>query len=163
MILFSGEYLSVLDSIFATDIAQNNLDKEKMKITSYTINLKEMGIINVKDLVFLHGYYDPTLLILYEPRRTWASRLAILKDTSTITCISFNFSQKLHPIIWSSDKLPFDCRSLHPLHDSIGGGALVFAANSILYFNQNNKYGISMNKFSTPIEGEPTPIPLGIL
>ena len=40
---------------------------------SYMINLSEMDekIMNVIDFKFLHGYYEPTLLILYEPLRTW--------------------------------------------------------------------------------------------
>jgi hypothetical protein len=34
---------------------------------SFLLDLRAMGIINVKDFVFLQGYYEPTLLILYEP------------------------------------------------------------------------------------------------
>ena len=40
---------------------------------SYMIKLTEMDepITNIQDIQFLHGYYEPTLLILYEPLRTW--------------------------------------------------------------------------------------------
>lgn len=34
---------------------------------SFLLDLRAMGIINAKDFVFLHNYYEPTILILYEP------------------------------------------------------------------------------------------------
>lgn len=43
-------------------------------LSSYMIILKtlEEKMDNVIDLQFLHGYYEPTLLILYEPVRTFS-------------------------------------------------------------------------------------------
>jgi hypothetical protein len=43
-------------------------------LSSYIIPLHEFSekIINVIDFQFLHGYYEPTILILYEPLPTWA-------------------------------------------------------------------------------------------
>lgn len=43
-------------------------------MASYTIVLKDLDekIDNVIDIQFLYGYYEPTLLILYEPVRTFA-------------------------------------------------------------------------------------------
>lgn len=43
-------------------------------LSSYMIVLKtlEEKMDNVIDLQFLHGYYEPTLLILYEPVRTFS-------------------------------------------------------------------------------------------
>lgn len=42
-------------------------------LASYTIDLKDLDekIDNVIDIEFLHGYYEPTLLILYEAVRTF--------------------------------------------------------------------------------------------
>ncbi|KAG2481891.1 hypothetical protein HYH03_019150, partial [Edaphochlamys debaryana] len=43
---------------------------------AYLLNLsKMMGIREVRDCVFLHGYTEPVLLLLHEPDPTWAGRL----------------------------------------------------------------------------------------
>ena len=42
---------------------------------SYIIDLKDLeahNIDNIVDMQFLHGYYDPTLAILYEPIKTFS-------------------------------------------------------------------------------------------
>ena len=40
---------------------------------SYIIDVRELDekLLNIIDMKFLHGYYEPTLLILYEPNQTW--------------------------------------------------------------------------------------------
>lgn len=42
-------------------------------LASYMIVLREVEekIDNIVDIQFLHGYYEPTLLILYEPIKTF--------------------------------------------------------------------------------------------
>jgi cleavage and polyadenylation specificity factor subunit 1 len=43
-------------------------------LASYTIDVKTLDekIANVIDFQFLHGYFEPTLLIVYEPLMTWS-------------------------------------------------------------------------------------------
>jgi cleavage and polyadenylation specificity factor subunit 1 len=45
---------------------------EKPVLPSFVVDLSSMGIRHVKDMTFLQGYYEPTLLVLHEPNQTWA-------------------------------------------------------------------------------------------
>lgn len=123
------------------DLEGGNEDKTPR---SWVINLNEMGIRNVKDYVFLDGYYEPTLLILHEPTMTWTGRLSYVKDTCRLSAISLDLTQQSHPVVWSVDRLPYDCSYLVSVPEPLGG-AIVMSTNMLLYYNQNNRYGLIVN------------------
>lgn len=119
-------------------------------LASYTITLKDLDekIDNIIDIEFLHGYYEPTLLILYEPVRTFPGRVAVRNDTCSMVAISLNIQQRVHPIIWTVTNLPFDCVRVLPIKKPIGG-CLVVAINSLIYLNQSvPPYGVSLNSIA---------------
>ncbi|XP_047663754.1 cleavage and polyadenylation specificity factor subunit 1 isoform X2 [Tachysurus fulvidraco] len=116
-------------------------------LPSYIIDVRELDekLLNIIDMKFLHGYYEPTLLILYEPNQTWPGRVAVRHDTCSIVAISLNIMQKVHPVIWSLTNLPFDCTQVMAVPKPIGG-VVVFAVNSLLYLNQSvPPFGVSLN------------------
>ena len=43
--------------------------------SSYLLDLQSLGIKNIKDIIFLEGYLDPSLLVLHEPTPTWQGYL----------------------------------------------------------------------------------------
>jgi len=119
-------------------------------LSSYTIDLHKLDekIHSIIDFQFLHGYYEPTVLILYEPLPTWSGRVAMRKDTCSIVALSLNLQQKVHPVIWSVANLPMDCCQVCPVPKPVGG-VLVFAVNSLLYLNQSQPpYGVSLNSIT---------------
>lgn len=119
-------------------------------LPSYIIDIRELDekLLNIIDMKFLHGYYEPTLLILFEPNQTWPGRVAVRQDTCSIVAISLNIMQKVHPVIWSLSNLPFDCTQVMAVPKPIGG-VVVFAVNSLLYLNQSvPPYGVSLNSMT---------------
>lgn len=58
---------------YGTQIVYDIFSKSPI-LSSYIIDLRNFDekIINVKDFQFLHGYYEPTVFILFEPLQTWA-------------------------------------------------------------------------------------------
>jgi cleavage and polyadenylation specificity factor subunit 1 len=54
------------------------LDKTKSHLESYTVPLRgfEDRLDNVSDMTFLYGYYEPTILFLYQPIPTTAGRFS---------------------------------------------------------------------------------------
>lgn len=79
-----GRKLVVLPFRRETSIEENDTDIKPMSsgggtgkvpiLASYMIVLKDFidKIDNVIDIQFLYGYYEPTLLILYEPLKTFS-------------------------------------------------------------------------------------------
>uniref|UniRef100_A0A8C3S0H6 Cleavage and polyadenylation specificity factor subunit 1 n=1 Tax=Chelydra serpentina TaxID=8475 RepID=A0A8C3S0H6_CHESE len=120
-------------------------------LPSYIIDVRELDekLLNIIDMQFLYGYYEPTLLILFEPNQTWPGRVAVRQDTCSIVTISLNIMQKVHPVIWSLSNLPFDCTQALAVPKPIGG-VVIFAVNSLLYLNQSvPPYGVSLNSLTT--------------
>ncbi|XP_014213908.1 cleavage and polyadenylation specificity factor subunit 1 [Copidosoma floridanum] len=132
------------------DLLDNPKSSKTPILSSYMIVLKtlEEKMDNIIDLQFLYGYYEPTLLILYEPVRTFPGRIAVRQDTCAMVAISLNIQQKVHPIIWSVSNLPFDCYQAVPVKKPLGG-TLIMAINSLIYLNQSiPPYGVSLNSLS---------------
>ena len=59
------------------------------------------NVDNIIDIQFLHGYNQPTLLILYEPLKTFAGRIAVRKDTCRLDVITLDVKERLAAFIWS--------------------------------------------------------------
>lgn len=118
-------------------------------LPSYTLDLATViqthVVDNIIDIQFLHGYNQPTLLILYEPLKTFAGRIAVRKDTCRLDVVTLDVKERLAAFIWSREVLPFDCLRAVPVPKPVGG-TLVFATNSLFYLNQGIPiYGVSLN------------------
>lgn len=46
--------------------------------------------------------------------------MAVRKDSCNIVAISLNIQEKVHPIIWSLEGLPFDSEQVIPIPKPIG-------------------------------------------
>ncbi|KAL0860312.1 hypothetical protein ABMA27_009720 [Loxostege sticticalis] len=133
-------------------------------LASYVIVLKELDekIDNILDIQFLHGYYEPTLLLLYEPVRTFAGRTAVRNDTCAMAGVSLNMSARVHPVIWATAGLPFDCLQAVSVQKPLGG-CLIMAVNSLIYLNQSvPPYGVSLNSIATHTTNFPLRIQEGV-
>ena len=47
-------------------------------------------------------------------------RVAVRQDTCSIVAISLNMTERLHPVIWSLNGLPFDCKYARSVPRPIG-------------------------------------------
>ncbi|PAA73122.1 hypothetical protein BOX15_Mlig004527g1, partial [Macrostomum lignano] len=123
------------------------LDAKPAVLPSYVLPLWDQAeaIVNVADVQFLNGYYDPTVCVLHEPIGTWSGRVTARHDTYRITAMSLNPKDRTNPIIWSQAGLPFDCFALLPVPKPIGG-LVVLARNSVIYLNQSQRpTGLALN------------------
>ncbi|CEP07342.1 hypothetical protein [Parasitella parasitica] len=117
---------------------------------SFLIDLVSIDarIKNVIDMVFLSDYYEPTLAILFQPEQTWTGRLASVKDTVSVVVVSLDLTAKIYPIIYSIDKLPYDCIKLVAMPKPVTG-VLVIAANSLLHVSQGSPgVGVAVNGYA---------------
>ncbi|XP_027198651.2 cleavage and polyadenylation specificity factor subunit 1 [Dermatophagoides pteronyssinus] len=144
------------DSLFLSSLNSQNtpsMNQKKLPVLpSYKLILNPeqygVNITNVLDIQFLHNYYEPTLMILYEPVQTWPGRIAVRQDTVSMITLSLDVHQRVHPHIWSMNNLPFNTFAALPIPKPIGG-VLISATNALIHLNQGlPPYGISLNGFN---------------
>lgn len=114
---------------------------------------------NVKDFVFLHGSFEPNILVLLEPKRTWSGRAAIQRNTCEILNLSVDIRSKKHTRSWAMDQLPYDSQTLEAVPESAGGGALVLSTSVIMQVRHGAcTAGLTLNCFGddypTEIKGK---------
>ncbi|CAJ0592153.1 unnamed protein product [Cylicocyclus nassatus] len=102
-------------------------------INSFSIPLSEIDhrLENIVDMVFLDGYYEPTLLFLYEPHQTTAGRASVRYDTMHLLGVSVNVFDEQVAIVWQVGSLPMDCNRLVAIPKPLGG-VLVIGSNEDL-------------------------------
>ncbi|KAL8292101.1 hypothetical protein RQP46_001567 [Phenoliferia psychrophenolica] len=106
---------------------------------------------NVIDMVFLPGFNEPTLALLYAPEPTWTGRLENMSSNclvSLVTLASTSNNNNLKGggegntttavVISTSPSLPHSSLSIHPCPPDLGG-TLVLTANGIIHVEQSGK------------------------
>lgn len=82
------------------------------------------------------------MLLLY------LGRIAVRLDTCSMVAVSLNTQQRVHPVIWSLNSLPFDCWQLLPVPKPLGG-AIIVGVNAVIYVNQSvPPYGVAVNSIA---------------
>ncbi|KAF8837869.1 hypothetical protein BDN67DRAFT_972360 [Paxillus ammoniavirescens] len=101
---------------------------------------------NVIDFVFLPGYHNSTIAVLYQSEKTWAGRLKEYRDTCRLSIFTLDLLNHTYPIITAVDNLPYDCLSLLPCAPSLGG-VVILATNALIYVDQ------AARRVSLPVNG----------
>lgn len=115
----------------------------------------EYEAANIKDFEFLHGTFEPNILILHEPKRTWSGRAAIQRNTCQLLNLSVDIRLKRHTKSWAMDTLPYDSAKIVAVPESAGGGALVLAASLIMQVRHGAcAAGRSLNCFGDAYSAE---------
>ena len=98
------------------------------------------------DMVFLPGFNEPTLAILYAPEPTWTGRLENVNGNCLVSLVTLaagsakttDTNETTAVVIATSPQLPYSCLSVHACPPALGG-ALIVTANGILHFEQGGK------------------------
>lgn len=121
---------------------------------SLVIPLKELNneIQNVSDIQLLRNFSKPTVVVMYQPKLTWAGSLKLEKAPTCIVIMTLGLSVKdgkptCEPIIISKlEKLPWTWNSIIPTEK----GAVILGVNEIAYMDNTGvlQSVISINSFS---------------
>lgn len=128
----------------------------------FTLDLNNLFNVTgvIRDMVFLHGYTHPTLLVLHECNSNMPMPGCSGSEGACIaTAISFtmhtpnnrtkagNSSQRAQWCVFTARDLPFSASRLVACPE---GGCLVFCENSVLMVDHDVSAHTTVNSFDTP-------------
>lgn len=111
-------------------------------------------IRNVVDFVFLPGFNNPTIAVLYQQQQTWTGyvliyewsakilissrRLKEFKDTFGMIIFTLDVFTRTCPIITTAEGLPYDSLSITACSSALGG-VIVSTSNSLIHIDQTSR------------------------
>lgn len=107
-------------------------------------------------MVFLPGFNEPTLALLYAPEPTWTGRLENVSSNCLVSLVtlasgpsksgnSSNSTSTTAVVIATSPPLPHSCLAIYPCPPDLGG-TLIVTANGLLHLEQGGKLiGVASN------------------
>ncbi|KAJ3777509.1 CPSF A subunit region-domain-containing protein [Lentinula raphanica] len=123
---------------------------------SYILDLPQSvspSIHNIIDFVFLPGFHNPTIAVLFNERPTWTGRLKEAKDTCGLvifsmanTLSSWGGMSSTFTVITKITSLPYDAYALVPCTAGVAG-LVILTPNSVVYVDQATK------KLMLPVNG----------
>lgn len=133
-------------------------DDERVVLSSsvFVVDLpSEFEASNVKDFTFLHGMFEPSVVILFENNRTWSGRSAVQRNTCSLLTVSLDLRSKRSTKSWTMDQLPYDSYELEAVPESARGGVLVISANAVMQIRHGSCIaGISLNCYGDTYASE---------
>ncbi|EMD34631.1 hypothetical protein CERSUDRAFT_116804 [Gelatoporia subvermispora B] len=105
-------------------------------------------IRNVIDFVFLPGFNNPTIAVLFQKQQTWTGRLREYKDTVSLYIFTLDLVTRNYPVITSTEGLPYDCFAVAACSTALGG-VVILASNAIIYVDQSSR------RVALPVNGWP--------
>lgn len=148
---YYGTHLAILH-FDKTNLDEKSLNSKEVfeQNRSRSIALKDIhsSIYHVLDIVFLNGYIEPTVAILFEPKQTWTGRLAHHRDSCAVVVVSLsmtltNRTAQTYPVIFHAQNLPYNCESLVAC-PSATGGVLITSPNALIYLDYTNTPGLAV-------------------
>ncbi|KAJ3189114.1 mRNA cleavage and polyadenylation factor subunit [Gaertneriomyces sp. JEL0708] len=105
--------------------------------------MKRLG--SVTDLVFLEGYLEPTLAIMWQADQTWTGRLTHLKDTQKLSVISLSLSATVPSTpLFQTPSLPYNAHTLLAMPMPVGG-TLVLCNDGVIYVQRGETTSCGVN------------------
>lgn len=118
------------------------------------VTTSTQSIRNVIDMIFLPGFNEPTLALLYSPEPTWSGRLENVSSNCLVSLVTLasgpvksgtSGSSTTAVVIATSPFLPHSCLAIHPCPPDLGG-TLIVTANGLLHLEQGGKLvGVAAN------------------
>jgi hypothetical protein len=127
-------------------VPQQAIKLNNLQLYSYVQDLAAHRIKRIKDIAFLHGYHEPTLLVLHEPYHTWEGRTAIRRNSCQLAVFSIDITRKQVSLICTSELLPYSTSKIISIPEPFGG-AVILSLNQVFYFSQAIESVLSLNVY----------------
>lgn len=129
-----NDQLAILPLVSAADTELSTNGVSKSYTDSYIIDMhsRRINIHHIRDFVFLKGYLEPTLVLLYEQEPFCSGMLERTCDTCSTAVVSLDLVRRSASVLNTAHHLPYDCQGLVAVPDPMGG-VLVLAPSLVAH------------------------------